>query len=111
MLSLALKAVLGNYSGQKSEKKDYFFALSNSGAVYRIDYYIYSFEYKSEKLIKLAKNVVVFDYIISAVDTRTLNVNIVLSLIEICFKQLEKPQKKKLAEEVMRVMHMRAETP
>ena len=57
MLSFGLKAVLGSYSGQTSEKRGYFIILSDIGAIYRIDYYIYSFEYKSETLVKVAKNV------------------------------------------------------
>ena len=91
MISITLKAVLGNYSGQKSEKKGYFIALSDLGAVYRIDYYIYSFEYKSQELIAVAKNVVVVYYIISSADTKGISANTVLTLIEICFKQLETP--------------------
>ena len=55
-------------------------------------------------MIKVSKNVVLIDYIISAADTANLKPNVVLSLVEVCFSSLEKEKKKELANDLMKTL-------
>lgn len=87
---MALKIVLGNFSGQTSEKRGYIIAASDLGAIYRIDYYIYAFNYTDDGLTKDVKNVVLFDYFVSSVKTKKISSNTILSIIELSFKNDDK---------------------
>lgn len=54
--------------------------------------------------MKVSKNVLLIDYIISAADTEKLKPNVVLSLIEVCFSDLDKEEKKVLSREIMQTL-------
>lgn len=93
ILSSAASKVLGSFVGQTSYTSDYIIVLGEAGGILRIDYLLYAFEFKSQGLMKMAKNVLLVDYIISAVDTSVLTPSDVNGLVEISYSSLPKEQK------------------
>lgn len=56
--------------------------------------------------MKVSKNILLIDYIISAADTDKLKPNVVLSLIEVCFSDLDKEEKKGLSKDILTTLGM-----
>lgn len=79
---LAIDALLGNYAGNTSEKQLYKTCVGRFGGVKRIDFYLYSYEFTSDSLISITKNVVVCCMIVSSVNPASIDANTLRNVLE-----------------------------
>eukprot|EP01084_Bolivina_argentea_P222105 376022_1 len=88
VVDAGLDILLGNYSGNVSERKSYVVSVGTLGGFYRIDYYMYSYAYTSKSLVSITKNVVCVAYVVSSIKTESLNPNTVRVILQTTFGSL-----------------------
>jgi len=107
-LSLGLDTLFGNYSGSTSETSEYTISVTDNGAVYRIDYYLYSYRFTSESLTNYSKNVLLACLVVSSANVADLDRNSVKVIVSSKFPY-ETEEDKKVAdavvEDIMKAVH------
>lgn len=83
VVSLAMKALLGNTSASVSQKRDYAIAVGGLGGIVRVDYLVYLKNFSFEGILKTTKNIAVYAAVISSADTAGLEENDIKALIDI----------------------------
>jgi len=82
LLSVSLKALFGSYSGNTSKTQSYVVSVGALGGIFRIDYFIYSYRFQSETLLKVASDILLIDVVVSSVDINTINDNTLITLVQ-----------------------------
>lgn len=100
-IGFGIDALLGNYQGNISKKEDYIISVSPLSGFYRIDYFFWSYQYTSQSLIKVVKNVVCVAVIISSVKTSELDDNTLRVIIGSKFGGLPIEEQKKIYNEAV----------
>lgn len=83
VVSLAMKALMGNTSTSVSQKRDYAIAVGGLGGIVRVDYLVYLKNFSFEGILKTTKNIAVYAAVISSADTAGLEENDIKALIDI----------------------------
>jgi len=97
-----LDMLLGNYAGNVSEFTSMTVSVGAIGGFYKIDYYMYSYQFTSAALTKITKNVVCVAIVISSIktDSDNLNKNTVNVILQTAFGELTRPQLKRLQRDI-----------
>lgn len=97
---IALDAVFGNYAANSSTSRNYTIGVSALGAIYRIDYLIYSYQFTSATLIKVGKNVLAVQIVVSSARIHDLSANTLRTLVELNFPSLPLEKKQKIYDQL-----------
>lgn len=96
IIGSATKILLGEKAGKSSLRRGYFISVSDTGAILRIDYNIYSKQVTGSRLITVTKNIFLYTYVISSADLRNLQSNDLAAAVELSFGKLTKDDKNDL---------------
>jgi hypothetical protein len=83
VVSLAMKALLGNTSASVSQKRDYAIAVGGLGGIVRVDYLVYLKSFSFDGILSTTKNIALYAAIISSADTAGLEENDIKALIDV----------------------------
>jgi hypothetical protein len=98
VLKVGLNALFGNFSGSTSEKQLYLISVGPLGGIFRIDYYMYSYRFQSKTLRDYASNVVTVSYVVSSVETKDLDLNTLIDIVQICYSGIDVEKQKTILE-------------
>lgn len=99
VVGVGLDTLLSNYMGNISTHTSSTVSVGVLGNFYKIDYYMFSYQYTSDSLSNISKNVVCCAVIISSVKTEDLKRTDVDNILVMSFGELPLDQLKKLQEE------------
>ena len=89
VVGTGLDVLFGNYSGNTSEVTSSTVSVGVLGNFSKVDYYMYSYQYTSQALLKVAKNVVCVAVVVSSVKVDTLDKTDVDNLLVLSFGGME----------------------
>jgi hypothetical protein len=97
VVGMAMQVLVGNYNGNISRKQDYIIVLGLLGGIVRVDYLLYSYQFTSDHLISISKNVLLADVVISSACCDTLNENTIRALVQTQYGALPIEEQKQIA--------------
>ncbi|TRX88850.1 hypothetical protein FHL15_010309 [Xylaria flabelliformis] len=85
VLSSGLKLLFGQYLANSAETTRYLIGCGDLGGVYRLDIHMFSYQYTSEQLTSVTKNVLAVSIVMSSVDTAKIDDNTLLIIVQKCY--------------------------
>ncbi|KAI0185615.1 hypothetical protein EV127DRAFT_304393, partial [Xylaria flabelliformis] len=85
VLSSGLKLLFGQYAANSAETTRYLIGCGDLGGVYRLDIHMFSYQYTSEQLTSITKNVLAVSVVMSSVDTAKIDDNTLLIIVQKCY--------------------------
>lgn len=105
MLAPTMDILLGNFVSNVSETKNFVLSVGPSGGVYRIDYYIYAYQFTSNALVSaVTKHVIATSIVVSSIKTKDLKASTMDSIIQYKFSGIKQEEQKKLLNEMVNAM-------
>ncbi|KAI1123317.1 hypothetical protein F5Y10DRAFT_270180 [Nemania abortiva] len=100
VLSSGLKLIFGQYSANSAESTKYTIACGELGGVYRLDIHMYSYQYTSEQLTSITKNVVAMTVVLSSVDTKQLDDNTLRIIVQKCYAACDRTEQEEIYNQI-----------
>ncbi len=82
LFSVGITALFDSMSGSSNQVEKYVIAIGPLGGLYRIDYYLYTYQFTAKKLVENVENVVVVSLVISSIETKDLDTNTLRVIIQ-----------------------------
>ncbi|KLO12266.1 hypothetical protein SCHPADRAFT_829768 [Schizopora paradoxa] len=99
-------ALFGTYSANQSQKTVYAITTGELGGVSRIDADFYSYEYTSDTLAKITKNVVVVSIVVSSAKIDELDFNDVSTIVQTVYTASTTEEKKKIRDQIWEAVEL-----
>lgn len=97
-------ALFGTYSANQAQKTVYAITTGELGGVARVDADFYSYEYTSNTLSKITKNVVVVSIVVSSAKIDDLDFNDVSTIVQTVYTASEKEEKERIRDQVWKAV-------
>jgi len=109
-INLAMQVVLSSYAGNESETEGFVVSVGALGGFYKVDYYMYSYQFTSEALQKITENVCCCAVYISSIHTDDLTKNTVNTILQMAFPETDVETLKVMRDEIYAALGFDANT-
>ncbi|MCJ1465437.1 hypothetical protein MMC07_004055 [Pseudocyphellaria aurata] len=103
VLSTGLDALFGNSSAQSNEVSKYFVTVGKMGYPYRVDMHLYAYQFTSETLIKVTKNVLAVSIVISSVKLTDLDDRTIGAMVQLCYGEAAAAIQQKILDKLLAI--------